>query len=57
MGGGRYKERRKVQGKGEEGQIWWKHVFVYKNGKVKPVEAILRRGDGIKENARRGKSN
>jgi hypothetical protein len=24
--------------------MWWKHVLMFENGKMRPVETILRRG-------------
>jgi hypothetical protein len=34
--------RRKAEGKGEGGGIWWKHyVLMYENGAMRPVETFL----------------
>jgi hypothetical protein len=39
VGGGR------AFGKGKREQIWWKYFeFMHENGKVRPVETVLRRG-------------
>jgi hypothetical protein len=33
--------------KGVGGGIWWKYcVLMHKNGKMRPVEAVLRMGEG-----------
>jgi hypothetical protein len=39
--------------------VWWRYyALMYKNGKMRPAETILRMGEGeIKENDGRGKFN
>jgi hypothetical protein len=45
-----------AQGKAEQG--WICFVSVYENRRIKPVEIVLRRGEGrSRENNGRGKSN
>jgi hypothetical protein len=37
--------------------IWWKYyVFMYKNGTMRPVETVLRRGKRLKEEDGGGES-
>jgi hypothetical protein len=37
--------------------MWWMYfVFIYENRRMKPVETVLRKGEGKRENDRGGKS-